>query len=300
MTNRREFMHYSAVAALAASPSLSALAEKQRQLPTRPIPGTDESLPIIGLGNSGSFRDEDLTVARNLIDVFLDYGGRYVDAGGSSRFSVGRLGVEKDASDVLFIGNYLDPGEDEAMRKEALIVARAQGKSALDLIHTRRLGEFRAQHDRYYALKDDGLVRFVGIARSGQQNFDAIEKLIRDGLVDFIQVNYSFVEPEAADRLLPLAMDEGVAVNINRPFINGDYFSMVRGHALPAWAVDFDCDSWAQFSLKFILANPAVNCVLTETADPKHAIDNLGAGFGRLPDEAELQRMLDHIREIRG
>jgi len=168
------------------------------------------------------------------------------------------------------------------------------------LIHTRRLGEFRAQHSRYYALKIDGLVRFVGIARSGQQNFDAIEELILDGLVDFIQVNYSLVEPEAADRLLPLAMDNGVAVNINRPFINGDYFPMVRGHELPEWAAEFDCHSWAQFSLKFILANPAVNCVLTETTDPRHAIDNLSAGFGRLPDPAEQQRMLTHIHEIRG
>ncbi len=299
MTNRREFIHYSGAAAMSASLPLSVLAEEQRRLPTRPIPGTDEALPIIGLGNSSAFRADDLSAASKLIDIFLDHGGRYIDAGGSSRMSVGKLGIEKGASDSLFFGNYLDPGEVEAMHQEALIVARAQGKSALDLVHTRKLSDFRAQHDRYKALKEDGLVRFVGIARSGRQNFDAIEKLVVDGMVDFIQVNYSLVEPEAADRLLPLAMDKGVAVNINRPFINGNYFSLVRGHELPKWASDFDCHSWAQFSLKFILAHPAVNCVLTETTDPEHAVENLGAGFGRLPDERQQQLMRDVMQGIR-
>ena len=93
-------------------------------------------------------------------------------------------------------------------------------------------------------------------------------------------------------------MDKGVAVTINRPFINGEYFSIVRGKALPDWAADFDCYSWAQFSLKFILAHPAVNCVLTETSNPDHAAENLGAGFGRLPDEVTQQRMLELIRSF--
>lgn len=116
-------------------------------------------------------------------------------------------------------------------------------------------------------------------------------QLIERRVVDFVQINYSLVEPEAADRLLPLAMDNGVAVNINRPFINGQYFSIVKGKSLPEWAADFDCQSWAQFSLKYILAHPAVNCVLTETTNPKHAIENLQAGFGRLPDKKTQQRM---------
>lgn len=150
-----------------------------------------------------------------------------------------------------------------------------------------------SQHDRYRSLKEDGLVRYIGIARSGQQYFEAIGRLVEEGLVDFIQINYSLLEPDAADRLLPLAMDKGVAVNINRPFINGDFFGVISGKQLPEWAADFDCQSWAQFSLKFILSHPAVNCVLTETSDPKHAIDNLGAGFGRLPDENQRQKMFE-------
>ena len=296
MTNRREFLQYSTVATLTAS--LPILAQEQRQLPTRPIPGTDESLAIVGLGNSSSFRSEDLSTASKLLDIFLDHGGRYVDVGGASAFSVGRLGQEKNATEQLFLGNYVDPGEEQGMRRQIAGIASAEGKSALDLIHTRDLGGFRSGHDAYRALKEEELVRFIGVARSGAQNHDAMGRLIEDGLVDFIQVNYSLMEPEAGERLLPLAADNGVAVNISRPFINGNYFGIVRGHELPEWAAEFDCESWAQFSLKFILANPAVNCVLTETADPAHALDNLGAGFGRLPDADMQQRMLKHMRSI--
>jgi diketogulonate reductase-like aldo/keto reductase len=298
MTDRREFMQYSTAAALVAAMPAAALAAAERKLPVRPIPGSSESLPIVGLGNSSAFRADDLSIASNLLDIFLGQGGRYVDVGGSSAFSVGKLGQEKGAAEQLFLGNYVDPKDASLMRSEMETIARAQGKESLDLVHTRNTREYRAQIGDYRAFKDDGLVRYIGIARSGKDGFDAIAQLVADGLVDFIQVNYSLAEPEAAERLLPLAMDKGVAVTINRPFQNGDFFSLVRGKQLPDWAADFDCASWAQFSLKFILAHPAVLCVLTETANPKHAIDNLGAGFGRLPDAKEQSRMLDVFRSF--
>ena len=106
------------------------------------------------------------------------------------------------------------------------------------------------------------------------------------------------MEPEAADEILPLALEENIAVIINRPFINGKYFAMVQGQELPEWAAEFQCESWAQFSLKYILAHPAVNCVLTETSNPKHAIDNFGAGFGRLPEADERKRMEEVIQAL--
>lgn len=292
MINRREFLSYSGGAVVAASLPRPSLAGQRKKIPARLIPGTDEKLPVIGLGNSQSFRNEDLSAAANLIDVFLEHGGGFVDAGGVSRMVVGRIAQDKNASDRLFIGNYLDPKDDEGMRSEAISVADGQGKDALDLVHTRNLAGYRSQHDQYRQMKEDGLVRYIGVARTGADNFDAIGELVEDGLVDFIQINYSLVEPEAADRLLPLAADKGVAVSISRPFINGRYFGMVSGMDLPAWAAEFDCQSWAQFSLKFIVAHPAVNCVLTETANPKHAIDNLGAGYGGLPNKAAQQKML--------
>ncbi len=296
MTNRREFLGYSGAAAFAAA--MPVLAADKDKIPARLIPGTDESLPVIGLGNSASFREADLTAAADLLDIFLQHGGGYVDVGGVSRMSVGSIAKSRDASDKFFFGNYLEPKSGAAIRSEVSTVAEGQGKSALDLVQTRNLDGYRKNHDLYRELQDEGLVRYVGIARSGSQSFAAIERLIKDGLVDFIQVNYSLAEPQAAERLLPFAADNGVAVNINRPFINGRYFGLVSGQQLPAWAAEFDCESWAQFSLKFIAANPAVNSVLTETANPKHAIDNLGAGYGGLPDKSTQNKMLEFFQGL--
>jgi aryl-alcohol dehydrogenase-like predicted oxidoreductase len=296
VTNRREFLGYSGLAALvSAFPAFAA--EKQRIAP-RLIPGTKEALPVIGLGNSGSFRESDLSAAADLLDIYFEHGGGYVDVGGVSRLSVGTIAQSRNASDKIFMGNYVDPKSEGAIRSEIANVAEGQGKAALDLVHTRNLAGYRESHNLYTQMKEEGLVRYIGIARSGAQTFEAIGKLVVDGLVDFIQVNYSLAEPQAAERLLPLAADNGVAVNINRPFLNGRYFGLVKGMQLPEWAAEFDCNSWAQFSLKFIVSHPAVNCVLTETADPKHAIDNLGAGYGGLPDEATQSKMLQLMQGI--
>ena len=296
MTSRRDFMRLAGGAAIVASLPVSA--QQPPLLPQREIPGTNEALSIIGLGNSQAFRNGNAKVAGELLQLYVERGGRYVDVGGSSAGFVGQLGKEMGATEQLFFANYIDPAEASAMRNEVTDLAAAQGKSALDLVHTRDLEGFRLRHDAYREMQEDGLVRFIGIARTGKPNYGAIEQLIRDGLVDFIQVNYSMLEPEAAESLLPLAMEEGIAVAISRPFMNGNYFSVVEGHELPGWAAEFDCESWAQFSLKYILAHPAVTCVLTETANPEHAIDNFGAGFGRLPDAQTRQRMQDHLRAL--
>jgi len=177
-------------------------------------------------------------------------------------------------------------------------VLDVQGGDSLDLVLSRAPIDFGERRDQFQRLKDDGLTRYTGVARSNQRFYSSIMELMNDGALDFIQVNYSIMEPEAANEILPLAQEKDVAVVINRPFMNGNYFGMVRGQELPEWAADFDCDSWAQFSLKYILANPAVNCVLTETSNPRHAIDNFGAGFGRLPDADERKRMEAVIREL--
>jgi diketogulonate reductase-like aldo/keto reductase len=146
--------------------------------------------------------------------------------------------------------------------------------------------------------KDEGLTRYIGVARHRESYYQTMMEMMNTGTVDLLQVNYSPLETAADQEVLPMALDKGVAVTINRPFLNGEFFSHVRGHALPEWAAEFDCESWAQFSLKFILSNPAVTCVLTETANPKHALDNIGAGFGRLPDEKTRKRMVQHLKNL--
>jgi len=262
------------------------------------MPGTDESLPIIGFGNSVAFQSGDLVLSRRLIDIFMETGGAYIDTLGASRFTVGKIMRERSAQQALFLGTYISATEASTGREEIRSVLAVQGGSALDLVLTRNVNAFASNPDVFLRWKDEGLTRYIGVARHDKSFYDVMMKIMDSGVIDLVQVNYSMLEPEAEQRLLPMARDRGIAVVVNRPFINGQYFSLVRGKPLPEWAAEFDCHSWAQFSLKFILAHPAVNCVLTETANPKHLVDNLNAGFGRLPDEKTRQRMLKVMRSL--
>ena len=266
-------------------------------LPGRLIPGTDESLPIIGMGNSNAFRQGDKEASWNVIRIFQEHGSSYIDVGGPSRFVVADIVREHDLADSVFLGSYFSGENDVPSYDEAKRLMEITGKPALDLMHN--YPEDAVPYwDTFRRWKDEGLTRYIGVARHRSEYYDMMMGLMDTGTVDFLQVNYSLLETEAGERILPLAMDKGIAVTINRPFLNGRYFEIVRNQDLPAWAADFDCSSWAQFSLKFILSHPAVNCVLTETANPKHAADNLSAGFGRLPDEKERQKMLAHMRSL--
>lgn len=291
MTNRREFLEYSGVAAIAAFAPPGALADEHAQMMTRKLPGTNESLSVIGLGNARPFSAGDLELSRALLDIFIARGGGYVDTSGQGRFTVGQIMAERQAHGDLFLGTYIDGKDLAAMREEIRSVQDTQGGGELDLVMTRAPKDFMARRDQFRQLREDGLTRHLGVARPNQRFYPEMMDLMNVGAVDLVQVNYSMMEPGAADEILPLAMEKEIAVIINRPFINGDYFGMVRGQELPGWAAEFDCESWAQFSLKFILAHPAVNCVITETSNPEHAIDNLAAGSGRLPDKETQQRM---------
>ncbi len=299
MTTRRNFLNdLGVLASVMATPALwPALALAQEKLPRRGIPGTNDSLPVIGLGNSNAFRQGDVPASTALIKLFHERGGAYIDCMGSSRFIVSEAASKLNIGNELFLGTYFMNDEEDVMRENIQRLLEITGKKRLDLVQA--YPEFAVSNwQMFRRWKDDGLTRYIGIARHRSSYYETMLKLMETGTVDFLQVNYSPLETEADQQILPMAMDKGVAVTINRPFINGDYFSRVRGHELPDWAADFDCGSWAQFSLKFILSHPAVNCVLTETANPDHALDNIGAGFGRLPDEDTRQRIVKHLQSL--
>jgi len=128
--------------------------------------------------------------------------------------------------------------------------------------------------------------------------YPQLESFLRRERPDFVQMNYSITERLAEQTLLPLAADRGAAVLINRPFMNGAYFSRLEGVPLPAWANEVGCETWAQFSLKYILANPAITCVLTETSNPEHMADNVRTALGALPDAPARARMRALIDEV--
>jgi len=291
MQNRRKFIQSSGAAALLGLMPVTASLAKPQQIMTRLIPGTDEALPVIGLGNSRAFMSDDQEASVRLLSTFLDLGGTYVDVSGKSRFTVGKIMADAKAEDRSFLGNYLSGQTLTELRSEVDSLQGVQGEGPLDLSMKRDVADLAERADEFRALKEEGLVRYVGIGRPHRRFYSAMMKLMGDGVVDFIQVNYSMLEPQAANDIIPMAMDKGVAVVINRPFINGDYFAVVKGHELPEWAAEFDCASWAQFSLKYIVSHPGVNCVLTETANPKHVVDNMGAGIGQLPDQKTREKM---------
>jgi len=297
MPNRRRFLQYTGSAGLTAALPKFVAATEQQRLPTRLIPGTSETLPIVGLGNSNAFRQGDLKVSQDLIELFRNRGGAYIDCSGSSRFAVGEVAQTINAGNDLFLGTYFTNKDASLDRQEADRVLALTGKKQLDLMHS-YLEHAEPNWDKFRRFKEEGLTRYIGIARHRKEFYETMMKMMHTGTVDFLQVNYSLLETEAEQRVLPLAQELGVAVTINRPFINGRYFQRVKGHTLPPWAADYDINSWAQFSVKFIVSHPAVNCVLTETANLKHAIDNIGGGFGRLPDQKVRQQMLQVIRDL--
>ncbi|MDX1500125.1 MAG: aldo/keto reductase [Woeseiaceae bacterium] len=293
MADRREFLQLAA--ALVAAPGVAAGAG--RAMHKRPIPGTGETLAVVGLGNATPFAEGDLQRTGELVDTLLAHGGGYIDTSFRGRFTVGEVMRRRRAHDELFLGTYLESGDPAGLADEIRAVQDAQGGGVLDLVLSREPADYLRRAAEFQQLKESGLTRYLGVARHRAEYYPPIMEAIREGVVDFIQVNYSLLEPEAANEVLPLAMEHGVAVITNRPFVNGEYFPRVAGRALPDWAADFDCASWAQFSLKYILAHPAVTCAITETSNPRHAADNLAAGSGRLPDDATRARMRELVLE---
>lgn len=296
MIDRRDFMKAAGALALG---SAMARADEGTAMLTRKIPGSDESLPVIGFGNSTAFRDNDFATTSSLLDILREKGGRFIDIHGSSEDPIGRYMDENDANKDFFIGTNLYRSDGMSSEERIRLSQTIQGKNPLDLLFLPRPAAIKEQWPQMRAWKDQGLARHIGVAATGQGFFGVLETLIASGSIDFIQINYSMLEPEANERLLPMAQDKGVAVVVNRPFVNGEYFPLVAGKPLPNWAADFDCMSWAQFSLKFIIANPAVTCAITETSKVHHAVDNLSAGFGRLPDAAEQKRMRELLLSFR-
>ena len=279
------------------------LAPAQTPLPTRPIPGTDETLPIVGFGSSKPVLEiptEGTEPIAAVIRMLLEHGGRVVDTSPRTPeidAEFGQVLTAPEFSDRLFVATKINTDGEAAGIGQMRQNQRLVGRRTLDLLQVESMRDLDVHWPNVLRWKESGEARYIGVTVSSNARHDAFESVMRSEPLDFVQVNYSVMEPGAEDRLLPLAQDLGMAVLINRPFMNGSYCGRVSGRTLPAWAADFDCATWAQFSLKYILAHPAVTCVLTETTNPEHMADNVGAGFGRLPDEATKRRMRELVRD---
>jgi diketogulonate reductase-like aldo/keto reductase len=188
-------------------------------------------------------------------------------------------------------------GKEEGIASMERSLAKLQTKK-IDLMQVHNLVDARTHLATLRDWKEQGRARYLGITHYNSSAYSEVAKLLRTEKVDFLQINYSLGEREAEKEVLPLAQERGVAVLINRPFGGGDLFSRVRQKPLPEWAGEFDCRSWAQFLLKWIVAHPAVTCAIPATGNVRHLEDNLQAGLGRLPDAKVRSRMVDAIAQL--
>jgi diketogulonate reductase-like aldo/keto reductase len=271
----------------------------------RAIPRSGEQLPVIGLGTYDAFdvgsSQADRAPLREVLEVLVEQGGCLVDSSpmyGRAEAVVGDLQSELRLRPKLFLATKVwTSGRDAGIRQmeESFRLMRTQ---RMDLMQIHNLVDVRTHTATLEAWKQQERVRYVGVTHYHEGAYDQLETLIRTREYDFVQLNFSLSEREAEERVLPLAQEMGVAVIANRPFAKASLFGRVRGKALPEWAKEFDCESWAQFFLKYIVSNPAITCVIPATSKPAHARDNLRAGYGRMPDEATRRRMVEYMDRL--
>ena len=274
-------------------------------LVTKPIPTSGEKLPLVGLGSWITFNVGDDPAARDscaeVMRAFFAEGGRLIDSSpmyGSSQEVIG-YGLRKigrppqlfSADKVWTSSGPAGPAQVEESRKHWDI-------PRFDLLQVHNVLSWEEHLPALLAMKAAGRLRYVGVTTSEGRRHEEIEKILRTKPLDFVQVTYNVLDREAEQRILPLARDRGVAVITNRPFRRGELIRKVARSPLPPWAAEIDCASWPQLLLKFIVSHPAVTCAIPATTRADHARENLGASYGRLPDEGLRRRLAAAVEKL--
>ena len=300
--SRRNFVGMTvATVALTTSPRLGA---QTRPLPTRAIPSTGELVPIVGLGTADEFNTMPADGGEELLQVIqtlLDYGGTLVDtspAYGNAEVVLGELlGGFSDVDELLISSKVRIEGHEAGLASMERSMTRI-GVDPIEIMFVHDLVDVETQLANLRDWKSAGRIRYVGISTSEYGHFEPMEMLIRTEELDFIQINYGVTDTLAGERVIPAAADNGIAVMANSPFGDGRYFSALGNRELPDWASEIGCESWAQFSLKYVLSDPNVTCVLAGTSNPEHMADNARAGLGTMPDAAMRERMVEHLTDL--
>lgn len=270
----------------------------QASLRTRAIPHSGERLPCVGLGTASVFEsnsDDTRRTAAQVLQALLAGGGRLIDTAstyGDAEIVLGSI-VEPEMRARVFVATKLEePDQAELTRS----LARLRTPK-VDLLQLHNVRDRRQSLARFRAWKAQGICRYVGITSTYHSDFKAVEAVVGTEKPDFVQIDYSIDDRTAEERILPLAADVGAGVLTALPFGRGRLFRAVRGKAVPDWAKDF-AESWAQFFLKWLIADERVTVVIPGTGSAEHMTDNLGAMRGRLPDREERARMLSFVSNL--
>lgn len=294
--NRRDSLRL--VAGLSLTPALVNFNFITEAMIKRKIPSTGELLPCVGVGTWQTFdvaeNESSLQPLREVLKILLEKEGNVIDSSpmyGRSEKIVGKLSDELHINDQLFIATKVwTSGKENGISQMNNSFSLLKRKT-VDLMQIHNLVDWQTHLKTLRQWKEEGRIRYLGITHYTESAYSSIEKVLRNEPLDFLQINYSIRHRKAEQRLFPLAQEKGVAVIVNQPFEEGSLFQYVKEKQLPEWADDFNCKSWGQFFLKFILSHPTVTCVIPGTGKPQHMIDNVQAGFGKLPDEKQREEM---------
>ena len=303
--SRRKFLQSTCAASLLCTLAPAYTAAMEPGVIRKKIPSSGERLSVIGLGTSRTFDvDVDNALQSPLVDVirvFFDQGGQLIDSSpmyGNAESVTGALLQKVDNRQDLFTATKVwTNGKEQGIRQMRQSMQRL-GVDRIDLMQIHNLRDWRTHLDTLLDWKAQGKIRYIGITTSHGRYHDELETILQNQPLDFVQFSYNILNRTVERRLLPLAQERGIATLINRPYQRGSLFRKVRGKPLPEWASEIDCASWGQFFLKFIAAHPAVTCVIPATSKLKHMVDNMAAGFGRLPDESMRRKMIDYLEAI--
>jgi len=283
------------------------LLAQAQPLITKKIPSSGEAIPIIGIGTARRYEeiksDSEKVPLRETVRQFQALGGKVIDSSpsyGTAEAVVGELVEGLKVRESLFLAAKvsLRRGGREEGTKQIEESFKKLRTDKIDLLAVHNLLDTDTQLKTIRYLKAAGRVRYVGITTSFDNQYGAFEQVMKKEALDFIQVDYALDNRDAGERIIPLALDRGMGVMINLPFGRGRLFNAVQGKKLPEWASEFDCTSWAQFFLKYIVSHPAITCAVPGMARPEYVVDNLGAARGRLPDAAMRKRMEQFIDNV--
>jgi diketogulonate reductase-like aldo/keto reductase len=272
---------------------------------TKAIPSTGERLPVIGMGSWITFdvgnNSYERAVRAKVMQAFFDNGGALIDSSpmyGSSEEVIGEGLKTIKNKDRLFAATKVWILGKKSGIRQMEDSQKLWGVPRFDLMQIHNMLDWETHWETLREWKAAGRVRYVGITTSHGRRHGDLEKAMEKTSFDFVQITYNLEDRSVEQRLLPLAQERGMAVLVNRPFDGGDLFRRVRGKPLPPWAVEFDCQNWAQYFLKFIVSHPAVTCAIPATSKVDHMLENMGSGFGRLPDAAMRKRMVEYFESL--
>jgi aryl-alcohol dehydrogenase-like predicted oxidoreductase len=275
---------------------------KTRPMNKRTIPSSGEALPVVGCGTWRTFDVGADASAQNrlaeVLRVLFAAGGSVIDSSpmyGSSEEVAGTLLTRLDAHGRAFVATKVWTQGREAGIAQMRDSMRLLQQPRIDLMQIHNLVDWRTQLATLRDWKAAGRIRYIGITHYTSGAFGEVETVLRSEKLDFVQINYAANDRDAEARILPLAAQRGVAVIVNQPFGGGSLVSSLRGKPLPPWAGEIGCTSWAQVLLKFVLAQPAVTCVIPGTGRPEYMLDNVQAGDGAYPDAALAKRIVEAV-----